>query len=107
MSDDHLLNLDDDSFKENIAHGVTLVDFYADWCGPCKMIAPIIKKLAHSFAGKAKIAKLDIDKCQDVTTHYEVTSIPTLILFKDGKEVKRIVGLRDEETLDSMIKSSL
>ena len=71
------------------------------------MITPIVARLSQSFAGKAKIAKIDIDKSPEVTTDFEVTSIPTLILFKDGKEIKRIVGLRDEETLKAMIESSL
>ena len=104
---DQVVHLDDENFKQSISSGVTLVDFYAEWCGPCKMIAPIVVKLSQSFAGKAKIAKLDIDKAQRVTTDFEVTSIPTLILLKDGKEIKRIVGLRDEETLKSMIEASL
>jgi thioredoxin 1 len=104
---EHLTYLDDASFNDAIEKGVTLVDFYAEWCGPCKMIAPIVEKLSVKYAGKAKIAKLDIDKSQKVTAHYEVTSIPTLILFKDGKEIKRIVGLRDEETLKSLIDSTL
>jgi len=104
---DQVVHLDDENFKQNISNGVTLVDFFAEWCGPCKMITPIVARLSQSFAGKAKIAKIDIDKSPEVTTDFEVTSIPTLILFKDGKEVKRIVGLRDEETLKSMIESSL
>jgi len=104
---DQVIHLDDENFKQNISSGVTLVDFFAEWCGPCKMITPIVARLSQSFAGKAKIAKIDIDKSPEVTTDFEVTSIPTLILFKDGKEVKRIVGLRDEETLKSMIESSL
>jgi len=104
---DQVVHNDDENFKQNISSGVTLVDFFAEWCGPCKMITPIVARLSQSFAGKAKIAKIDIDKSPEVTTDFEVTSIPTLILFKDGKEVKRIVGLRDEETLKSMIESSL
>ena len=104
---DQVIHLDDENFKQNISSGVTLVDFFAEWCGPCKMITPIVARLSQSFAGKAKIAKIDIDKSPIVTTDFEVTSIPTLILFKDGKEIKRIVGLRDEETLKSMIESSL
>lgn len=103
----NIVYLDDNSFKKTISTGVTLVDFYADWCGPCRMIAPIIEELSTDFDGKAKIAKLDIEKAQEVTSEFQVTSIPTIILFKDGNEVKRIVGLRDKETLKSLISSAL
>lgn len=99
--------LDDNNFKGEIANGVTLVDFYADWCGPCRMIAPIIEELSVDLDGKAKIAKLDVDKAQTAATDFQVTSIPTIILFKDGKEVKRIVGLRDKATLKNLILSIL
>lgn len=102
-----LVYLDDSNFQTTIAKGVTLVDFYADWCGPCRMIAPIIEELSTEFNGKAKIAKLDIEKAQTTTSSFQVTSIPTIILFKDGKEVKRIVGIRDKETLKGMITAAL
>lgn len=103
----NVVYLDDSNFKNTISKGVTLVDFYADWCGPCRMIAPIIEELSTEFNGKAKIAKLDIEKAQEVTSELQVTSIPTVILFKDGNEVKRIVGLRDKETLKSMVLGEL
>jgi thioredoxin 1 len=102
-----VIYLDDSNFKNEIAKGVTLVDFYADWCGPCRMITPIIEELSTEFDGKAKIAKLDIEKAQEVTSEFQVTSIPTIILYKDGKEIKRIVGLRDKETLKKMVVESL
>lgn len=103
----HLVYLDDNNFKKTIAKGVTLVDFYADWCGPCRMIAPIVEELSTEFNGKATIAKLDIEKAQEVTSEFQVTSIPTIILFKDGAEVKRIVGLRDKDALKSLVQSAL
>lgn len=103
----HLKYLDDDNFQKTIDKGVTLVDFYADWCGPCRMIAPIIEELSSEFQGKATIAKLDIEKAQTTTANFQVTSIPTVILFKDGKEVKRIVGLRDKEALKSLVTAAL
>lgn len=105
--DEQLKYLNDSNFQAEINNGVTLVDFYADWCGPCRMIAPIIEELAHEMRGKAKVAKLDIDTSQETTSHFGVTSIPTLILFKEGKEVKRIVGVKDKEALQSLIETAL
>lgn len=98
--------LDDDNFISTIANGVTLVDFYADWCGPCKMIAPIIEELATELKGKATIAKLDIEKAGNTTGKFGVTSIPTIILFKDGAEFKRVIGVRDKQALMHMISSA-
>lgn len=103
----NLKSFNDDNFDSSIANGVTLVDFYADWCGPCKVIAPIVQELADEMNGKATIAKLDIENAQNVTSQCSVTSIPTLILFKDGKEIKRVVGIRDKETLKNMITAAL
>lgn len=103
----NLKYLDDSNFQNEIAAGVTLVDFYADWCGPCRMIAPIVEELSNELQGQAKIAKLDIENAQKVTSSFGVTSIPTLILFKDGKEVKRIVGLRGKDDLKEMINQAL
>lgn len=105
MSNTSLLYLDDKNFSETIAKGLVLVDFYADWCGPCRMIAPIIEELANEMATIVTIAKVDIESAQEVTNFYQVTSIPTLILFKDGQQVKRIVGVRDKESLKKIIES--
>lgn len=107
MSDSNLKHLDDNNFNETIAKGVTLVDFYADWCGPCRMVGPIVKELAEEMAGKVKIGKLDIETSQETTSNYGVTSIPTIIIFKDGKEVKRVVGVRPKQDLKSLIEAEL
>lgn len=99
--------LNDSNFKDSIAKGVTLVDFYATWCGPCRMITPIVEQLAEKMKGKAHIAKLDIDESQQTTSALQITSVPTLILFKDGKEVKRVVGVKDLEYLNNLVQSFL
>ena len=97
--------LDDNNFQSSVANGVTLVDFFAEWCGPCKMIAPMIEELARELNGKATIAKLDIENAQQVAGQYRVNSIPTLIVFKDGQEVKRFVGVRSKDDLKNAIMS--
>jgi thioredoxin 1 len=98
--------LDEDNFSEGIKSGVVLVDFYADWCGPCRMLTPVLEKVAGELQGKATIAKIDIDKAQKTASTFQVTSIPTLVLFKEGKEVGRLVGLRDEATIKEFVTSA-
>lgn len=106
MPNEHAVKyLNDENFQKEISKGVTLVDFYADWCGPCRMIAPVIEELASEMNGKAQIAKLDIESAQQTTSNFHVTSIPTMIIFKDGQEVKRVVGIKDKETLKTLINS--
>jgi thioredoxin 1 len=102
-----LLELNEDNFENEIKTGATLVDFFAQWCGPCRMLAPIIDEVASDMKGKAKIGKVDIDKEIKVATDYQVTSVPTMILFKDGKEVDRIVGLRDADAIKEFINKAL
>ncbi|MBQ8799636.1 MAG: thioredoxin [Lachnospiraceae bacterium] len=83
-----------DSFREKVteAKGTVLVDFFATWCGPCKMIAPAVEQIAEEYEGKAAVYKLDVDEVQDIGMEYKVMSIPTLIFFKDGQEAERIRG---------------
>ncbi len=104
---DNLKHLDDENFQKTIAQGVTLVDFYADWCGPCRRIAPVIEELATELSGKITVAKLDIEKAQQTTATFQVMSIPTIIVFKDGKEFKRIVGLTDKRGLLNLVNSAM
>src|SRR4051794_15509702 len=86
----------DDSFSEDVLTSTTpvLVDFWATWCGPCKMIAPVLEEIATEKAGELKVAKLDVDANPGVARDFQVVSIPTLILFKNGEPVKRIVGTK-------------
>lgn len=104
---ENIKHLDDENFENTISKGVTLVDFYADWCGPCKRMEPIIHELSTELSGKATIAKFDVEASQIVPGNFNITSIPTVVVFKDGKEIQRIIGLRDKETLKGMITALL
>ncbi len=99
--------LTDDNFESEIASGITLVDFFAEWCGPCRMMTPILEQIASENYKEAVIAKLDIDSEQKTSSQFQVTSVPTLILFKDGKEINRLVGLRDAKAIKEFIDDSV
>jgi thioredoxin 1 len=94
-------------FQETIQQGVALIDFNAAWCAPCRAQAPIIEKIAADFQGKAVIAEANVDDNIDSAKKYGIQSIPTLILFKDGKEVQRFVGLQPEALLTQTILQAL
>ena len=95
------LKLSSENFKKEVLNSEkpVLVDFYADWCGPCNAMAPVIEELAKELEEKAKVGKINVDENSDIAVEYNVMSIPTLIIFKNGKEEKRLVGLRDKEEL--------
>ena len=84
-----------------------VVDFFATWCGPCRMMAPVIEELAEEYDGKVKIGKLDVDENSDIAARYGVMSIPTIILFKNGEVFSKGVGLQDKEVLENAIKEML
>jgi len=96
----------EETFAKEVESGLTLVDFYADWCGPCKMIAPVLEELAQEMSGIAKIVKLNVDHAADIAAQYEVMSVPTLILFKDGESAHQIVGFQPKEALASLIEAN-
>ena len=98
--------LNDDNFASNVEKGLVLVDFWAEWCGPCRMLTPIIEELANEISG-VSIFKVNIDESPETAQKYEVSSIPTLVLLKDGKEAKKTVGLKDKDFLLAMIQEHL
>ncbi|AVP36806.1 thioredoxin [Staphylococcus felis] len=102
-----LIEVTDSNFNEQINNGVKLVDFWATWCGPCKMIAPVLEDLAADFDGKADVLKLDVDQNQATAAKYEVMSIPTLIVFKDGEPVDKVVGFQPKENLAEVLNKHL
>lgn len=95
------ITLSDATFDEeiNASDEPVLVDFWAEWCGPCKMIAPILEEIAEEQAGKLKVAKLNVDEAPAIAQRFEVMSIPTLIVFQDGKPAKRLVGAKPKAAL--------
>jgi thioredoxin 1 len=84
-----------------------LVDFWAEWCGPCRMVGPIVEQLAQSLKGKVKVSKVNVDQNQEIATKYNVHSIPSLILFKNGKEIARTVGLSPKEKYEKFVINAL
>ncbi|MDD3924755.1 MAG: thioredoxin [Erysipelotrichaceae bacterium] len=94
-------------YDNEIKEGVVLVDFFADWCGPCKMIAPVLEQLTPEYEGRAKIIKVDVDSEPAIAQRYGIMSIPTLILFKDGEVFKKVVGFQSKPMLEQLLNSAL
>jgi len=99
----------DKDFEEKVlkAKGLVFVDFYADWCGPCKLSAPVIDELVEEYKGKVLIGKVDVDANQATSGKYGVMSIPTVVIFKDGKEVDRMSGFAGKDGYVKLIKKAL
>lgn len=95
MASDAVLELTDDNFEQEVLNSDTpvLVDFWAEWCMPCRMLAPTIDELASEFTGRVKVGKVDTDKNRDVSLKFDINSIPTVILFKDGEVLRKFVGV--------------
>ena len=96
-----------DNFEATIKDGVTMVDFWAPWCGPCRMIAPVVDELAEEFEGKANICKVNTDEEQDLAVKYGIRSIPTIIFMKDGEVVDQMVGASSKQAFADKINSLL
>lgn len=97
----------DANFTESAGNGLSVVDFWAEWCGPCRIIAPVIEQLSHDYEGKVNIGKLDVDNNPEVTMKYGVRSIPTILFIKDGEVVGKHVGTATKATLEDMIKTHM
>ena len=91
------------NFEEEVKEGLVLVDFFATWCGPCKMLAPVISQIAEEYKGRVKVGKVNVDDENTLAMKYQIASIPTLILFKDGKPIKTLVGLSSKSEIENMI----
>ena len=107
MSEGWIKHFTDNNFETQIKEGVTLVDFYADWCGPCRTLSPVLEQVAKEMNGKAKVGKIDIDHEQKAASRFQITSVPTMILFKNGKEHGRLVGLNNADAIKKFISSAL
>lgn len=105
----NVLQVTDQDFDEKILNGgkPAMVDFWAVWCGPCRMIAPHVEALAQEYTGKAIVAKLDVDQNRQTAIRFGIQSIPTLLFFKDGKVVDRVVGAVDKKVLQSKLEALL
>ncbi|MDF2376138.1 MAG: thioredoxin [Verrucomicrobiales bacterium] len=99
------IELTSENFDETLANATTpvLVDFHASWCGPCKMLSPVIEQIAEAKEGEAVVAKVDIEAARDIAQRYKITSVPTLIVFKDGEPVVGVRGMQSRVAIESMI----
>ena len=103
MAVQHLTETD---FESAIARGVTLVDFFATWCGPCKMLSPTIEEIGAECDGSFSVYKVDIDECEDIAMDLGIMSVPTLVVFKNGEEIERMIGVQPKTAILSAINSA-
>ncbi len=103
----HYIELTEENFESTIKKGVALVDFWAPWCGPCKMLSPVIDELASEYEGKAKICKVNTDEQEELSAKFGIRSIPTLLFTKDGEAVHQLVGVQTKVALKEQLNKLL
>lgn len=103
----HYIELTKENFAEHTQSGVALVDFWAPWCGPCRMLSPVIDKLAEEFEGKAKVCKVNTDEQEELSAQFGIRSIPTMLFFKNGEVVDQMVGATSEQVLKDKLNALL
>jgi thioredoxin 1 len=101
-----IVHATDNSFSQDIEKGLVLVDFWATWCGPCKMIAPVLEELDAEMSETVKIVKVDVDANQATASQFGIMSIPTLLIFKDGQPVDKVVGFQPKEALVQLVEKN-
>ena len=101
-----VLKFEEGNFEEEVlkSEGKVLVDFYADWCGPCKMMSPIIDDIANALEGTVKVGKVNVDNNQELAIKYDVMSIPTIMVFENGKPIKTFIGVTDKNEILDVLK---
>ena len=107
MSEHKAIELNDANFEETLSKGAALVDFWAAWCGPCQMQGPIVEEVAEAMGDRATVAKVDVESAQALAEKFGVMSIPTIVIFKDGQEVDRFVGVQDKVSLVAALEKAL
>jgi thioredoxin 1 len=104
---ENIINLNDSNFNQQIKSGITVVDFWATWCMPCKVMVPVLNELSIELKGKVKVCKLDVDKAKSTSARFSIRSIPTLIIFKNGKEMKRVTGVKSKAAIMAELEKYL
>ncbi|OGF97616.1 MAG: thioredoxin [Candidatus Glassbacteria bacterium RBG_16_58_8] len=109
MTEEKPISVEDNNFSDQVekAQGLSVIDFWAEWCGPCKMIAPVLDEMARDYQGKVNFFKLDVDANRKTAQRYNVRSIPTLLFFKDGKVVEMVIGVRSKKELAKLVDKHL
>jgi thioredoxin 1 len=107
MASDKVKTFTDGNFDEEIKNGVVLVDFWAEWCGPCRRLAPTVDALAGEFDGRITVAKLNVDENPSVPSRFMIRGIPTLLIFKDGQIAETLVGLASKEDISRLLEKHL
>lgn len=109
MASAGIVELSDSTFENDVlkSEAPVLVDFWAPWCGPCRILAPVVEEIATSYLGRIKVGKLNVDDNQDTTMAYGIRSIPTLIIFKGGKALDQIIGAVPKSEIEKMVKKAL